>query len=476
MTMQKELYYGTPKKRCANTNEKENQWAGKKVLIVGMARSGIAAAQLLCREGASVTVSDMKPREAFGDKLDVLNGLPIAFRMGEDGLDALNGQDVLVISPGVPIDAPIVKAAKEKGVRVTGEMEMASTILKGSLVAVTGTNGKTTTVSLLGAIFEAAGKIVHVCGNIGYPISAAALESKYDHVVVAEVSSFQLETTETFHPLSAAVLNVTEDHLNRHGTMEVYTGLKRHIFDAQDGSNFAVLNYDDEICRKMAKGLKSQVLFFSRQREVEQGAFVRDGKIVVRVGGEEKNVCGADELKIPGPHNLENALAAAAVAFSRGVPAPVIRQAMRTFPGVEHRIEFTRELDGVRYINDSKGTNVDSTIKAVQSMKAPTAIILGGYDKHVSFDALAEEIVKTPLIENCVLIGVTANQIEEALKKAGYTHIHHAGSMQEAVETCRALSKPGGNVLLSPACASFDMFEDYEQRGRIFKEIVGQLV
>ncbi len=450
-------------------------WAKKNVLIVGMARSGIAAAQLLCQAGAHVAVNDMKPREAFGEKLDVLNGLPIEFRLGEDGIDALNGRDILVISPGVPIDAPIVKVAKEKGIPVTGEMEMASTLLQGALVAVTGTNGKTTTVSLLGAIFEAAGKVTHVCGNIGYPLSAAVLESKYDHVVVAEVSSFQLETTQTFHPLSAAVLNVTEDHLNRHGTMAVYTGLKRHIFDGQDEEDYAVLNWDDAACREMAKGLKSRVLFFSRLSEVPQGAFVRDGKIIVRLDGREKAVCDAEELKIPGPHNLENALAAAAMAFSRGVPAPVIRQAMRTFQGVEHRIEFTRELDGVRYINDSKGTNVDSTIKAVQSMKAPTAIILGGYDKHVSFDPLADEIVKTPLIEHCVLIGVTAPQIEAALKKAGYTAIHHAASMQEAVEMCRALSRPGGNVLLSPACASFDMFEDYEQRGRIFKQIVMDL-
>ena len=473
--MRKELYYGTPKARTIRAGERESAWSGKKVLIVGMARSGIAAAQLLCREGAAVTINDMKPLEAFGGKLDALRDEPVEFRLGEDGIDALSGKDVLVISPGVPIDAPVVKAAREKGVRVTGEMEMASTLLKGTLVAVTGTNGKTTTVSLLGAIFEAAGKVAHVCGNIGYPVSAAAMESKYDHVVVAEVSSFQLETTETFHPLSAAVLNVTEDHLNRHGTMEVYTGLKRHIFAAQDENDFAVLNYEDPLCLKMAEGLKSRVLYFSRLHEVDQGAFVRDGRIVVRIGKEEKTVCAAEELRIPGPHNLENALAAAAIAFSRGVPAPVIRQAFRTFPGVEHRIEFTRELEGVRYINDSKGTNVDSTIKAVQSMKAPTAIILGGYDKHVSFDALAQEIVATPLIENCVLIGVTANQIEEALKKAGYTHIHHAGSMQEAVEMCRSLSRPGGNVLLSPACASFDMFEDYEQRGRIFKEIVHQL-
>ena len=473
--MPNNLYYGNLRKRHSAAERPASLWAGKKVLIVGMARSGVAAAQLLCREGALVTVNDMKPRESFGEKLDALNDLPVSFRLGEDGLDALKGQDIVVISPGVPIDAPIVQAAKAMGVPVTGEMEMASTLLRGSLVAVTGTNGKTTTVSLLGAIFEAAGKVAHVCGNIGYPLSAAVMESKYDHVVVAEVSSFQLETTKTFHPLSAAVLNVTEDHLNRHGTMDVYTGLKRHIFDAQDESNYAVLNFDDPACRAMAEGLKAKVLFFSRLHEVRQGAFVRDGKIVIRLDKDEKTVCDAEELRIPGPHNLENALAAAAIAFSRGVPAPVIRQALRTFPGVEHRIEFTRELDGVRYINDSKGTNVDSTIKAIQSMKAPTALILGGYDKHVSFAPLAQEIAASPLIENCVLIGVTADQIERALTAVGYSNIHRAASMQEAVEMCRALSKPGGNVLLSPACASFDMFADYEQRGRIFKEIVSKL-
>ena len=473
--MNNRLYYDVQTRRHFAAESAKNPWAGKKVLIVGMARSGVAAAQLLCREGAVVTVNDMKPRESFGDKLDPLNDLPVTFRLGEDGIDALSGQEIVVISPGVPIDAPIVKAAKEKGIPVTGEMEMASQLCKGALVAVTGTNGKTTTVSLLGAIFEAAGKVAHVCGNIGYPLSAAALKSRFDDVVVAEVSSFQLETTQTFHPLTAAVLNVTEDHLNRHGTMEVYTGLKRHIFDAQTAHDFAVLNYEDEACRNMAKGLKSQALFFSRLREVKQGAFVRDGQIVLRLGDEEKNVCGVEEIKIPGPHNLENALAAAAVAFSRGVPAPVIRHALRTFPGVEHRIEFTREFEGVRYINDSKGTNVDSTIKAVQSMRAPTALILGGYDKHVSFDPLVEEIVKTPLIENCVLIGATADQIESALRKAGYESIYRAGSMEEAVALCRGLSKPGGNVLLSPACASFDMFEDYEQRGRVFKDFVRQL-
>ena len=471
--MRTDLYYGPARRRAAE--RAESPFAGKKLLIVGMARSGVALAKLLYREGAQVTVNDMKPWEAFGDKLEELRELPIRFRLGEDGIDALTGQDMLIISPGVPIDAEIVNKAREMGIPVSGELEIASRIARGSLIAVTGTNGKTTTVSLLGAIFTAAGKIAHMCGNIGYPLSAAAMDSRWDDVIVAEVSSFQLETTDTFHPLTAAVLNVTEDHLNRHGTMEVYTGLKRHIFDAQTERDFAVLNYDDPACRAMAEGLRGQVLFFSRLQEVAQGVFVRDGQVTLRLNGEEKTVCGAEEIRIPGPHNLENALAAAAVAASRGVPAPVIRHALRTFPGVEHRIEFVRELDGVRYINDSKGTNVDSTIKAVQSMKAPTALILGGYDKHVSFAPLAEEIKKTPLIQNCVLIGNTAEQIGKALAEAGYPFVHHAATLQEAVEKCRALSAPGGNVLLSPACASFDMFSDYEQRGRIFKEIVNGL-
>ena len=471
----KEQYNGGRRGRHFAAEGHESPFAGKKILIVGMARSGVALARLLHREGALVTVSDQKPWEKFGGQLEELRELPLRFRLGEDGLDALKGQELLVISPGVPIDADVVKKAREMGVPVSGELEIASRIARGQLIAVTGTNGKTTTVSLLGAIFTAAGKIARVCGNIGYPLSAAAMESRWDDVIVAEVSSFQLETTDTFHPLTAAVLNVTEDHLNRHGTMAVYTGLKRHIFDAQTENDYAVLNGDDPLCLGMAEGLKSRVLFFSRLREVEQGAFVRDGQAVIRLGGEEKTVCGVDEIRIPGPHNLENALAAAAVAASRGVPAPVIRHVLRTFPGVEHRIEFVRELAGVRYINDSKGTNVDSTIKAVQSMKAPTVLILGGYDKHVSFAPLAEEIVRTPLIRNCVLIGVTAGQIEEALKKAGYSAVHHAASLQEAVEKSRALCPEGGNVLLSPACASFDMFSDFEQRGRVFKEIVNAL-
>ncbi len=472
--MREPVYFGMKQRHFA-AESAQSPWQGKRVLIVGMARSGIAAAQLLHKAGAVVTVNDSKSADAFGDKLDELKSLNLSFRLGEDGLDALENQDMLVISPGVPIDAPIVQKAEKMRIPVLGEMEMASRFISCDMVAVTGTNGKTTTVSLLGAIFKEAGKLCYVAGNIGYPLSAAAMLAKPEDVVVAEVSSFQLETTKTFHPLSAAVLNVTEDHLNRHGTMDVYTGLKKHIFDAQGSRDFAVLNYEDDACRQMGDELNSRVLYFSRLHEVPEGAFVRDGNIIWRLDGEEKVICKAEEVRIPGPHNLENALAATAIAASRGVPGAVIRHALRTFAGVEHRIEFVRELAGVRYINDSKGTNVDSTIKAVQSMRLPTVMILGGYDKHVTFRPLAAEIQKTPLIRHCVLIGATAAQLEKELTEAGYTAITHAKTLKEAVNLCRDMTEEGNNVLFSPACASFDMFEDYEQRGRIFKQLVNQL-
>ena len=450
-------------------------WRGKHVLVLGMARSGVAVAQLLCRYGAAPLLNDRKTEEQLGEVLTPLRELPCEWHLGEAPEALLDQCDILLISPGVPIDAPIVLLARQKGIPVTGELEVASQLADGLLVALTGTNGKTTTVSLLGEIFRAAGKLAYVAGNIGYPLSAAAMESKPEDVLVAEVSSFQLETTDTFHPRVAAVLNVTEDHLNRHYTMENYTAVKRHIFDRQCGADTAVLNYDDAACRGMAEGLRAQVAWFSRVREVPQGAFVRDGRIIIRWQGEERPVCGAEEVYIPGPHNLENALAAAMMAYAAGVPTAVIRHVLRTFKGVEHRIEFVRELDGVKWFNDSKGTNVDSTIKAVQTMKAPTVLILGGSDKHVPFDALAREIVSSGVICHAVLCGATAPQIEKALLEAGYTAISHAEKYPEMVALCRSLAQPGGNVLLSPACASFDQFTDYEQRGRVFKQLVNEL-
>ena len=452
-------------------------YEGKKVLVVGMARSGVAAAQLLVKHGAVVTVNDNKTREQLGDVLQPLESLPIHWALGCPAMDVLAGQDVLVISPGIPDSVPFVKKAKADGVYVIGEVELAYQLTPGQMVAVTGTNGKTTTVSLLGEIFTNAGKTTHVVGNIGYPYSLAGLTSKEDDAIVCEISSFQMETADTFHPKVAALLNITEDHLNRHGDMTTYTAMKMRIFRRQTEKDYAVFNDDDPALKPLIPQVKSHVLLFSRKHEVEEGAFVRDGKMIFRLNGQEETICDVTEIYIPGPHNLENALAAACVAAAIGVAPEVIRHSLRTFVGVEHRIEFVRELDGVRYINDSKGTNVDSTIKAVQTMTRPTAIILGGYDKHCDFTPMVKEMLASPMMREAVLIGDTANQIEATLHKEGYpeANIHRANTLKDAVEKCRSLAGDGWNVLLSPACASFDMFSDYEARGRIFKEIVAEL-
>jgi len=452
-------------------------YENKKVLIVGMARSGIAAAQLLRANGAVVTINDSKTEEELGDALKVLEGLQLERCFGMPAMDLLEGKDALIISPGIPDTAPFVQKAKEMGLYVTGELELAYQLSRGELVAVTGTNGKTTTVSLLGEIFKNAGKVTHVVGNIGYPYSLAAMVSKKEDVVVCEVSSFQMETADTFHPHVALLTNITEDHLNRHGTMEVYTEMKMRMFRNQTPEDFAVFNADDPGLKGMSRQVNARVLKFSRLREVREGAFVRDGQIMFRKDGVDRTVCPVDEVRIPGPHNLENALGAVCCAAAMEVPIPVVRHTLRTFKGVEHRIENVRTLDGVIYYNDSKGTNVDSTIKAVDTMTRPTVIILGGYDKHTSFDPLSERIVeRKDIIREAVLIGETAPQIEESLRKAGYDHILHAGSMREAVETSRKIAEDGWSVLLSPACASFDMFKDYEERGRVFKDIVNSLI
>ena len=447
-------------------------YEGKKVLIVGMARSGAAAAQLLRACGAEVTVNDSKTEEELGSHLKSLEGLQVTRRFGCPAMDLLEGMDCVVISPGIPDTAPFVVKAKEMGIYVIGELELAAQLCQGTLTAVSGTNGKTTTVSLLGEMFSNSGKVTHVVGNIGYPFSLAALVSREEDVIVCEVSSFQMETADTFHPHVALLTNITEDHLNRHGTMEVYTALKMRLFMNQDAGDFAVFNADDPGLKGLSEQVKSHVLQFSRVKEVPEGAFVREGIIILRMNGTEKKVCRPEEIYIPGPHNLENALGAICVAAAMRVPIPVIRHTLKTFRGVEHRIEKVRVLDGITYINDSKGTNVDSTIKAVQTMTEPTVIILGGYDKHTSFDPLSEEIVNSPMIRRAILIGETAKLIRHSLERAGFREIDYAGNLREAVEKARDGAENGWNVLLSPACASFDMFRDYEERGRVFKEIV----
>ena len=444
----------------------------RKALVLGMARSGAAAARLLVARGCEVTICDLKTKEQFGGALDDLNVQGVHWRLGEDPLPLLDGMDALIVSPGIPDTHPAVVRAREMGVEVMGELEYAYRESLGLLLAVTGTNGKTTTCTLLGEIFKNAGRRTWVVGNIGAPYAQAVPKMRAGDVTVCEVSSFQLETVSQFHPAVAAVLNVTEDHLNRHGTMENYIALKERIFANCREGDVVTLNYDDETTRAMAAHTRAKVVWFSRSGSAPSGALVREGKVVFVDESDPRTVCAVEEIALPGPHNLENALAATAMAMSAGIPAPVVRHTLRAFQGVEHRLEFVRELDTVRYINDSKGTNVDSTLWAIRSMTAPTVIILGGSYKKADYHPLAREMVRGNIV-HAVLIGDTAQAIEAALKDEGFTAYEHAGhDFEKAVRIARARAVPAGNVLLSPACASFDMFTDYEARGREFKRIV----
>lgn len=448
---------------------------GKKVLVCGMARSGVSAAQCLYELGARVTISDSKAEEKLAEALQPLEGMDIRRCLGDQAQPAdLESYDLAVTSPGIPLQAPILRAVQAAGVPLIGELELGAQVSRAPLYAVTGTNGKTTTTTLIGEIFRNLGKTTYVVGNIGYPFTACALRCGEEDVAVAEVSSFQLETISTFHPHIAVMCNITEDHLNRHGTMEEYIRVKERIFENMGQGDYAVLNLDDPIVRGMAERIPCAPAFFSRRQEVETGAYLEGEEVVFSLNGHKKRVLRADEIRIPGEHNLENALAATALAMLAGVPAPVVRHTLKTFPGVEHRIETVRTVEGVTYINDSKGTNVDASIRAVRAMKAPTVLLAGGYDKHTDFLPLAREILASK-IHTVVVLGDTAEQIERALRAVGFESILHAKTFEEAVLLARSCAREGENVLLSPACASFDMFQDYEERGRVFKEIVSRL-
>ena len=448
----------------------------KRVMVLGMARSGIAVAKLLLESGADVWICDRKTLPDFKGALDGLLASGAHSLLGEEKPEErLTGFDMLVVSPGVPVESPVVTAARAKGIPVAGEIEIAYRGSKGELIAITGTNGKTTTVTLTGEIYKNAGRRTHVVGNIGTPYSGTVPGMRDDDVTVCEISSFMMETSDQFHPHIAAVLNISEDHLNRHHTMERYIALKERVFEKCMPEDRVVLNYDDPVTRRMAEHTSAKVLWFSSREVVEPGACVIDGIVTYIDDGKRVPICPAKDIYIPGEHNLRNALAAVAIAMADHLDPEVIAHTLRTFQGVEHRIEFVRELDGVRYINDSKGTNPDSTIQAVRAMERPTSLILGGYSKDNDFTPLVTEIMNSK-ISHIVLIGDTAASIEEALKKQGFTDYEHCGyDFEKAIKACQASAKAGWNVLLSPSCASFDMFDDYEQRGRRFKEIVQKL-
>src|SRR5215472_10559677 len=440
---------------------------GKRVLVVGLGKSGVASALFLKRQGAKVSVSDTKSGDELRNEIPVLLDNGITVETGGHGERTFRGQDLIVVSPGVPVDAPPLVQARTLGETVIGEIELAAQFLTGPIVAITGSNGKTTTTTLSGEIMTAAGFAALVGGNIGTPAISLAERAKPETVIVLEISSFQLETIQTLRPRIAVILNVTPDHLDRHRTFEIYTDAKARIFENQQGSDFAVLNADDPTCVAMGGRTRAQVFWFSRQKEVQQGACVREGNIVFRDGSGQREILQISAIPLKGAHNLENVLAAVCAAALMGCAPEKIRQAVHDFKAVEHRLEFVATVNGVDFYNDSKATNVDATIKALESFPANIHLILGGKDKGSDYTVLNDLIRQR--VKRIYTIGAAAAKIESQVKGA---EVVHAETLDNAVRKVHAVAKAGDVVLLAPACASFDQFKSYEHRGRLFKEIV----
>jgi len=439
----------------------------KRVLVVGLGKSGVASALFLKAHGARVTVSDTKSGDELRNEIPVLLDHGITVETGGHGERTFRGQDLIVVSPGVPVDAPPLVQARAMGEAVIGEIELAARFLPGRIVAITGSNGKTTTTALTGEILTAGGLPTLVGGNIGTPAISLAERARPETVIVLEVSSFQLETIQTFRPRVAIVLNVTPDHLDRHGTLEAYVDAKARIFENQQSEDFAVLNEDDPTCVAMAERTRAQVFWFSRQKEVKQGAWVRDGNILLRDGSGQREIMQVSEVPLKGAHNLENVLAAVCAAALMGCAPEKIRQAVREFKAVEHRLEFVATIRGVDYYNDSKATNVDATIKALESFPANIHLILGGKDKGSDYTVLNNLLRQR--VKRVYTIGAAAAKIESQVKGV---EVVHAETLENAIRKANAVAQPGDVVLLAPACASFDQFKNYEQRGQVFKEIV----
>jgi UDP-N-acetylmuramoylalanine--D-glutamate ligase len=443
----------------------------KRVLVVGLGKSGVASALFLKAHGARVTVSDTKSGDELRNEIPVLLDHGITVETGGHGDRTFRGQDLIVVSPGVPVDAPPLAQARALGESVIGEIELAARFLPGPIVAITGSNGKTTTTTLTGEIMTAGGLTTLVGGNIGTPAISLAERARPETAIVLEVSSFQLETIESFRPKVAVVLNVTPDHLDRHRTFEAYVDAKARIFENQQASDFTVLNFDDPTCVAMAARTKAPVVWFSRQKEVAQGAWVRDGNIVFRgtSGGPQREILQVSEIPLKGAHNLENVLAAVCAGVIMGCGPEKIREAVRDFKAVEHRLEFVATVGGVDYYNDSKATNVDATIKALESFPANIHLILGGKDKGSDYSVLNDLLRER--VKRVYTIGAAAAKIESQIVFAKSETVH-AETLENAIHKAHASAQPGDIVLLAPACASFDQFKNYEQRGQVFKEIV----
>lgn len=447
---------------------------GKKVLVFGSGKSGIGAAELLIKVGAEPIIYD---GNAELDKDAVVHKLPecdsLEIYAGELPAEVQKSLDLVVLSPGVPTDIPIVKSFYEQGLPVWGEVELAYRTGKGRVLAITGTNGKTTTTALLGKIMADAEDSVFVVGNIGTPYTSKSLEMKENSTTVAEISSFQLETVEAFAPKVSAILNITEDHLNRHHTMEEYIRVKELIVKNQTEEDFCVLNYEDPVLREFGRNIVPKTAYFSSERKLEEGIYLDEDKIILRTAEEEILLVHTKDLKLLGKHNFENVMAASAMAYYAGVSLENIRKSICEFTAVEHRIEYVTEKNGVVYYNDSKGTNPDAAIKGIQAMNRPTFLIGGGYDKGSSYDEWLNAF--DGKVKALVLIGQTREKIKEAAERLGVCPCILCEDLEEAVKVCAAKAVAGDAVLLSPACASWGQFDNYEQRGDMFKEYVRNL-
>ena len=443
---------------------------GKKILVVGLGKSGFAAALFLRRRGAQVTVSDQRSEQALSVEIPSLLEAGIAVETGGHGLLTFRRQDLIVVSPGVPLSTPELVQVRALGLPVIGELELAARFLQGEVLAITGSNGKTTTTTLCGEIFKASGLKTLVAGNIGLPVIEVVDQSTAGTWSVLEVSSFQLETADSFHPRIAMILNITPDHLDRHGSFENYVSMKERIFAKQTGQDYLIVNADDPAALQAAGRARSQVLWFSRSRIVRRGAFVLDGIVMFRATEEGSSipVLPLAEIPLKGAHNVENVLAAVCAACVANIPAEVIARTVASFQAVEHRLEFVTNIHGVEYYNDSKATNVDATAKAIASFPGNIHLILGGKDKNSDYtqlNALLEARVKT-----VYTIGAAAEKIESQI--AGVTRVIRAGTLEAAVDQAATQAVAGDVVLLAPACSSYDQFENYEQRGKVFKQAV----
>ena len=462
-------------------------FAGKNVLVYGTGLSGVAASKLLGKLGANVFIydeiykSDSKLLDELGEGVECLDELgedsrhsdeirkPINFHFGEFPIEWIEKLDLAVLSPGVPLDIPQVQHLMDGNIPIWGEVELAYRVGKGKILAITGTNGKTTTTALLGKIMKAYYPETYVVGNIGKPYTDIALETTEDSIIVAETSSFQLETIHQFKPYVSSILNITPDHLDRHKTMELYIAAKEKIAENQDENDYCVLNYDNDNSRNFAPFVRAKPILFSRKEKLEKGVYIQSGNIVVNLGKEEM-CCSVSELNVLGEHNLENVLAAVAMAAVYGVPLSLIGEEIKKFKGVAHRIEFVCERDGVVVYNDSKGTNPDAAIKGIQAMNRPTVLIAGGFDKEANYEEWIHSFGDK--VKKLVLLGETKEKIATQAKRLGFEEIILTDTFEEAVKRGIGETESGDALLLSPACASWGMFKNYEERGDRFKELV----